>query len=199
MIDCLLNGMINQAYIIFAGGASGLLAKYGIAGLESGDVSDKEALTSGPVPVQGFPETERNLGALRSPKTEEGGISAALGVRALMNPVLSGSAGSVGIRIGLAGLKDEDSEFLPSHRRRRTHEPSSTDREKKQGAGMKTRVSNYVGPRTLQNPGKNPTELVSRRLTKQEQTDPTGDQKNAPAQKARDRDAYKETGWVRRL
>jgi len=200
MIDCLLNGMVNQVYVIFAGGASGLLAKYGIAGLEHQTLSDKDSLTVGPVPHQNAPQAQRNLGALRFPKTEEGGISDALGVRALTNPVLSGSVGRVGIRIGLAGLKDEDPESQTRHGSRNAHGPVLAGRVKKQSARIKTEAFNYVGPRNLQDPGKNPTGLMSRRLTMQGQTDPSGDQKNESEEKTRDnKDADTETGWVRKI
>ena len=166
MIDCLLNGMINQGYIIFAGGASGLVAKYGMAGLEQQTLSDKNTLTVGRPPHQSTPRTQRNLGTLRFPEPKEGGTPTALGVRSLINPVLSGNAG----------------------------------RGKKQSTGIKTKALNYVGPRNLQYPGNNTTELMSRRWTTQGQTDPPEDQKNGLSEKTRNNvDADTETGWVRRI
>ena len=200
MIDCLLNGMINQGYIIFAGGASGLVAKYGMAGLEQQTLSDKNTLTVGRPPHQSTPRTQRNLGALRFPEPKEGGTPTALGVRSLTNPVLSGSTGRVGIRIGLAVLKDKAPEHPTRFGSSQTHGSLHTDRGKKQSTGIKTKALNYVGPRNLQGPGSNTTELTSRRWTTQGQTDPPGDQKNEPAEKTRNNvDADTETGWVRRI
>jgi hypothetical protein len=199
MIDCLLNGMVNQAYIIFAGGTSGMLARYGITGLEGHTKSDTEALTVGPALHQSAPQTQRNLGASRFPKPKEGGMSAAFGVRAPVKPVLSGSAGGGGTRIGLAGRKNEDPESRTRQGSRQTHGSVQAGREKNQSTGMKTQAFNYAGPRNLQDPGKNPTELMARRLTTKENTDPPGDRKNASEEKTQDKENTSETEWVRRI
>jgi len=198
MIDCLLNGMVNQVYVIFAGGASGLLARYGISALAHQTISDKDVPTVGPPPHQSAPQTQRNLGALRFPKTKECGMTAAFGVRSLMRPVLSGTGGGVGVRMGLSGLKNEDPESRTRHGSRQTHALVYADREKKQSTRMKTKVSNYAGLRNLQNPGKSPTAMMSRRPKTLAKTYPPEDQKNGSAEKDRDnRDVYRETGWVR--
>lgn len=200
MIDCLLNGMVNQVYVIFAGGASGLLAKYGIAGLEHQTISDRDALTVGSAPQQNAPQTQRNLGALRFPRPKKGVMSAASGVRPFLNPVLSGSAGRVEIRMELAGLKDDDPESQTRYGSRQTHGSLHTGRETSQSTKMKTPAFNYAGPRNLQSPGKHPTAPISRRLKTLEKTYPPEDQKDRPAEKTRDdEDAHKETGWVRRI
>jgi hypothetical protein len=167
MIDCLLNGMINQIYVIFAGGASGLLAKYGIATLESGAKSDKDPLTAAPTPHKGAAKTQLNLGALRFPEPEEGGMRAPSGIRPLLHPALSGSAGRVGIRMGLSGPKDEDAESQTRHGSRRTHGSLPTGSGKSRSTRMKTRGFNRAGPRNLEIPGKTVPKLMSRRVTKQ--------------------------------
>jgi len=200
MIDCLLNGMINQAYIIFAGGASGLLAKYGIAGLESRDVSDKETLTTTSAPDQSLPDTQRNLSALRFPRRMEGRTFTGMGVRPLINPMLSESGATVGTRIGLAELKEEDSDSLTFNSSTQTHESVNTGREKKQRPKMKPRAFNYLGPRNLQKTRKGPAALISRRLTKQKRANPPDGKKHEPLEIITGGiDPKQETEWVRRI
>ena len=200
MIDCLLNGMVNQIYVIFAGGASGLLAKYGIAGLESRGKPDKDPLTAGPTPQKGATKTRLNLGDLRFPEPEEGGMPAVLGVRSFLNPVLFGNDDRVGVRMGLAGLKNEGPESSTRYGSRQTRGSFDPGRGKKQSTRMKTKTSRNVGPRNLQSHKENPTELMSRRLTMKGKTDPPEYQKNGPREKIRDgKNAYRETGWVRRI
>jgi hypothetical protein len=200
MIDCLLNGMVNQVYIIFAGGASGLLAKYGIAGLENQTLSGKDAPAVGPAMHPMISPTQRNMGALRFGKTNQGDMSAQPGVRSLGNPVLSGNAGGVGIRMGLAGIRDDDSECRTHDGNGQAHESVHVDRKNEQGTKMTNRAFKRGGPRNLQNPGKNLMDLMSPRVAARDQADQPGEPEKVPAEATGDDgDALRETEWVRRI
>ena len=110
MIDCMLNAMVNQAYIIFAGGTSGMLAKYGIAKLEGQATSTKKTKSDPSAEPQTARQPQAPSPALRFRKTREGGVSAELGMRPLLNTDAVMGAGPYALRVGIAGGGKDDPE-----------------------------------------------------------------------------------------
>jgi|GEM_PF-358592 len=152
MIDCLLNGMINQVYIIFAGGASGLLAKYGIEALEDSGRPEKDGATELPARHRGDLRVPRHLGLLPIPGSEKGGASAGPGVRALAKPALNENG--LGTRIGLAEKGDGTSGSSASSPSRQDVGSFHLDAKVEQGRrpNVNVRPLGIGAPRSLRNP-----------------------------------------------
>lgn len=107
MIDCLPNGMVNQVYVLFAGGTSGMLAKYGITRLEGQATTGNDAGTIFPVTPQSTRQTRWGVGTMSLRRKEKAGMSPELCIRSLVNPALSGNANRAGIRFGLVELQEQ--------------------------------------------------------------------------------------------
>jgi len=150
MIDCLLNGMINQVYIIFAGGASGLLAKYGIAGLEDRSAPGTEAATESPISHPGSIQTARMLGVSHSPLPEKGRPAPGADARAMATPLWSRKG--AGTRIGWTVMKDESSRPLASYGDIQSSGSVGSDEKMAQSDRPRMRLLSYEGFRRLQEP-----------------------------------------------
>lgn len=150
MIDCLPNAMINQAYIIFAGGASGLLAKYGIAGLTGRGASGADAAAGRAVRYRGGLPTPRRLGVSHLALPEKGRESPDADARAEARPVPS--AAGAGTRIGLAEVNGRDSGPSASHRNLEAGGPAGADLKMAPRAQQESRAPARGGPRILQSP-----------------------------------------------
>lgn len=146
MIDCLLNGMINQVYIIFAGATSGLLAKYGIEALEDSGTPEADGATNPSARHRGDLRVPRHLGVLPSPGPEKVGA----GVRAHAKPALIENG--LGTRIGLAEIRDVASGSLASSPNRQNVGSFHSHVKAEQGNRLNVRPLGIGAPRSLKNP-----------------------------------------------
>jgi len=193
MIDCMLNAMVNQAYIIFAGGTSGMLARYGIARLEGQTASTKEAKGDPLAKPQAALQPQTTSPALRFRKTREGGMSAELGMRPLLNTGASIDTGTDALRMGIFGGGNDDPE--PRFFRKGKKTKISFFGRKKEKESPKTEIieSSYRGPRNLMDSEKNKTEHMSRQLKVQEEPGEFDTEESLD-----EGYAYTEEKWVKR-
>lgn len=145
MIDCLLNGMINQAYIIFAGGASGLLATRGLAGLKESDAPESDASPANSAPPKTPIQVLRNMGSGRFRESET--VMTPAATRRFM-----GDAANVGTRIGLSGTEEGMNEPTRSPENEPAARPVESGLKKWQGTEAVNRSPDGNGPRGLQSP-----------------------------------------------
>ena len=169
MIDCMLNAMVNQVYIIFAGGTAGMLAQYGIGKLEGQAVSEKGRLRDHSTPSEVAHRPQSALGAVRFRKTAEGGMVAELGIRPLLKQEMSDSTRGYTMRLGLASLQSENSDPQVLQRLKLVTGFFPLRKEKIAKSETEKRKSRYRGPRNITDPEKNKTEQMSRKLRVQEE------------------------------
>lgn len=199
MIDSMLNGMVNQVYIIFAGGTSGMLAKHGITRLEGRAASHKKNETDKPTLPPDMPLPKSSPGAIRFRETKTGGMAPELGIRPLMDTDFSHSVRPYEMRKGLAGIKNDDPE--PRFLRKGKKINVSSKKLEKTSVVPETEAkdTSYRGPRNLMGTEKNKAEQISRQLRVHETTVPSEVHGNENADKTRDDSyAYTEERWVRR-
>jgi hypothetical protein len=196
MIDCMLNAMVNQGYIIFAGATSGMLAKYGIKRLEgqAGALRDEPAsvLPNASNPMRPAAEGTNFV------KTVGEGLDAEVGIRPLVTPELSAISGSRGMRMGFLHIDEGTIETRPLQMGKALE--SLLGRRLIANKVEKPEKPAYRGPRHLTDPGQNKTKFISRRLKVQEApADPENTQNQSAGSTQGNDYAYTEEQWVRRI
>lgn len=141
MIDSLLNAMVNQAYIIFAGGTCGMLAKYGITRLENQAPQHPEKEGHSPDPA--LPQLAN------PPESALGVLSAEPGMRPLMDMGLSVGVRAYTLRHGFAAIKDDDPETGRTRGYKKTKAPLEIPKTKNITPPVETSEPPYRGPRNL--------------------------------------------------
>jgi hypothetical protein len=190
MIDSMLNAMVNQAYIIFAGGISGMLAKYGITRLENQTAWNNENESHGPAAPQHMNQPKSALGAIRFRKSRQAGISTESGMRPLMDTDFSDGVKAYASRLGLVAIKDTDPE------------PRFPRRGKKKAVNAKTKPNKipYRGPRNLLGTHMAGTGQISRHMGARQEERPLEAHGDEHADENRDEGYdYPQEGWVRRV
>ncbi len=140
MVDCLLNAMINQVYIIFAGGTSGLLAKYGIDALKDPGRPQTDVAVEPPARHGGGFEGLQSPDVPRIQGPGKGGPYAGFPVRNLIGPLLTERG--AGTRIGLAETREGAAGATASF----------PDRQEAGVVHSRLRTLGFGVPRGLQNP-----------------------------------------------
>ncbi len=201
MIDCMLNSMVNQAYIIFAGAATGMLASHGIKKLEGQAASDADRKNSADA---GYPQANRQRVdpvAVRFHKTRHGGLSADVGIRPIVNPDQTAHAASRHIRMGLAPLNEEDgAKMLPLLSIRQTHPSRPSEKQDNASRNASTGAKKYHVIRNLTHTAPGKTRHISRRLAVREQETDSFEHDDRHLPNDQDKDyVYTEERWVRRL
>ncbi|OQY47903.1 MAG: hypothetical protein B6240_05260 [Desulfobacteraceae bacterium 4572_87] len=194
MIDCMLNAMVNQAYIIFAGGTSGMLAKYGITRLEGQTASHKESATDSQPELQ----PQATAPAMQFRKSREGSNSAELGIRPLLHTELSGNTGAYAFRSGISEIGNADPQ--PRFFRRGKNLKISFFGGKKEGLSPEAEVKKpaYRGPRNLLDSKNVKTEHISRRLRVDKEPEPPETSDGHTAEEQQDEGyAYTKEKWIK--
>lgn len=197
MIDCMLNDMLNQGYIIFVGATAGMLATYGIASLESrASASEAEDLLPTPSKI-----AQKDAKGLPLPGTRAGALHGHQEIRPLTTLALSADSGAFPFRMGLLPMKGEES--LPRCLGGATPVSNIT------GPGRQDRIpvrapgerrAAYQGPRMLAHPLESQTEFISHRTKTPEVLPPIALQEEEPREDSQ-KEAYVHKGekWFRRF
>jgi len=151
MIDSLLNAMVNQAYVIFAGGTSGMLARYGITRLEKQAATHHEEGSPDPGTRQHSARPKSILEALRLRKKRNGGTAVESGMRHLVDTDFSEGMTAYAMKPGLVGFQNSDG---PRFLRGGKKAEISLLPRKEEKMSPETAESFCRGPRNLMDPEK---------------------------------------------
>lgn len=158
LIDCMLNAMVNQIYLIFAGGVSGMLAMHGVRLLEESGVPDTAGQTS--IQPKSATEFKPAFGTTHL-RASPGGIQAKFGIRPLLESVhaqdLAEPKPKPGRRRFPGATTDVTVEYRTKHSMKPLHLISV--------GGSKTRIgigsAGFTGTRFIQGP----EHCITRQLT----------------------------------
>jgi len=165
LIDCMLNAMVNQIYLIFTGGLLGMLSQHGIRHLEGSVVVDTAGQTS--IHPKSATEFKPTFGATLL-RESPGGIQAKFGIRPLLISVhaqdLAEPEPKLGGRRFLGGTTDVPAEYRTKHLMKPLQLISV--------GGSKTRIgigsAGFTGTRFIQGPGHCITRQLTGRITVKE-------------------------------